>query len=90
MAAAQPALLKIQQAQRDRRLPRGAAEDLTEQALTADIINAAEQQQILVQKAARLEAIEVDVFDFDMMENALSENNNHSADAGQTGVSQAA
>jgi acyl-CoA dehydrogenase len=95
MAAAQPALLKIQQAQRDRRLPRGAAEDLTEQALAADIINAAEQQQILAQKSARLEAIEVDVFDFNMMENALSANNNQSAQvnpdgANPAGVSQAA
>lgn len=69
---AQPALAKIQAAQRARQLPKGAAEDLTEAALESGIISESEQQDILAQKAARLAAIEVDVFPFEMMENALA------------------
>lgn len=85
MNIAQPALTKIQKAQRARNLPRGAAEDLADMALEKDLINAEECEQIKAQKVARLEAIEVDVFPFEMMENAILQNNKKSA-----GVSRAA
>lgn len=75
MNKAQPALAKIKAAQRARTLPRMAAEDCAELALEQRIISATECEQVKAQKTARLEAIEVDVFPFDMMEKALDQNN---------------
>jgi len=72
VSAAQPIFAKIRSAQRDRILPRGNVEELAELACENAIISKDELLLIQQQQAARLAAIEVDVFPFEMMENALA------------------
>ena len=62
VSAAQPAIDRIQAAQRARQLPRGAAEELARAAAELGVISTAEAALIETAKAARLAAIEVDVF----------------------------
>jgi acyl-CoA dehydrogenase len=62
LAEAQPALAKIHAAQHARKLPRGEPESLAAEALRQGVIDAREAQRIERAYAARLEAIEVDVF----------------------------
>ena len=69
----QPVFAKIRSAQKDRILPRGNVEDLAELACKEAIISKTDLALVEQQKQARLAAIEVDVFPFEMMENALSE-----------------
>ncbi len=57
-----PILRKIGKAQKARELPRGAAEDLVDVALSKGVITEAEAAQVKAALAARLLAIEVDVF----------------------------
>jgi acyl-CoA dehydrogenase len=57
-----PILGKIAKAQKARELPRGATEELADAALTKGIITAEEATQVRAALAARLLAIEVDVF----------------------------
>jgi acyl-CoA dehydrogenase len=59
---AQPVLDRINAAQRRRELPRGTADELTDAALAKGVITADEARLIKAALAARLEAIEVDVF----------------------------
>lgn len=59
---AEPVLLKIQQAQKERRLPRGATEDMVAPAETQGIITQEEAELVNAARAARLQAIEVDTF----------------------------
>ncbi len=63
---AQPVLAKIAKAQKTRKLPRGSAEDLAAQAAEVNIITADELKLVNEQREARLAAIEVDVFPFDL------------------------
>jgi len=55
-------LAKIHTAQKDKRLPRGAAEDLAAEAAYKGVITREEANQVAAAATARLEAIEVDVF----------------------------
>ncbi|MES2684553.1 MAG: acyl-CoA dehydrogenase, partial [Pseudomonadota bacterium] len=59
---AQPILAKIHTAQKDRRLPRGPAEELAAEAAYKGVITREEANQVSAALAARLDAIEVDVF----------------------------
>ena len=59
---AQPILAKIHTAQKDKRLPRGNAEELAGEAAHKGVISREEANQVTAALAARLEAIEVDVF----------------------------
>ncbi len=63
---AQPALNKVTTAQKARKLPRGHAEEVAAAAAEAGIITAEELTLINEQREARLAAIEVDVFPFDI------------------------
>jgi acyl-CoA dehydrogenase len=60
--AAQPVLAKIHAAQKSRQLPRGTAEELAPDAASQGLISAEEAALVREALAARLEAIEVDVF----------------------------
>lgn len=71
---AQPVLLKIAHAQKARTLPRGHAEELAAQAAEAAVITQDELALVNQMREARLAAIEVDVFPFDLIENALKAN----------------
>lgn len=71
---AQPVFAKIRSAQKDRILPRGSVEDLAELACKEAVISKTDLALVQQQKQARLEAIEVDVFPFDMMEGAMQQN----------------
>lgn len=62
LAEAQGALAKIHAAQHARQLPRGAAEELAQEAVRLGVISAEEAARVARAYAARLEAIEVDVF----------------------------
>lgn len=59
---AMPAMAKITEAQKARKVPRGMAFDVVEQALAAGVINDTDAIQINAANAAAMEAIEVDVF----------------------------
>jgi acyl-CoA dehydrogenase len=59
---AQPAIGKIAAAQRRRELPKGNADEMADLAQSKGLISAAEATQVKASLAARLEAIEVDVF----------------------------
>ena len=59
---AQPIIAKIHSAQKDKRLPRGNPEELAADAAYKGIITREEANQIGAALAARLDAIEVDVF----------------------------
>lgn len=59
---AQPILAKIHTAQKDKRLPRGSAEELAAEAAYKGVISREEANQVAAALAARLDAIEVDVF----------------------------
>ncbi len=58
----QPILAKIHTAQKGRHLPHGAAEELAAEAAYKGIISREEANQVAAALAARLDAIEVDVF----------------------------
>ncbi|MDP3857855.1 MAG: acyl-CoA dehydrogenase [Stagnimonas sp.] len=58
----QPILAKIHEAQKARKLPRGQVEDLAGEAAHQGVISREEANQIAASLAARLDAIEVDVF----------------------------
>ena len=62
VSEAEPVLAKIHAAQKDKKLPRGAAEDLAQDAANQNLISAEEAALVRKATAARLEAIEVDVF----------------------------
>ena len=62
ISAIEPILNRITTAQKARTLPRGAAEDVVDAGVTQGIISADEAAQVNAAKAARLKAIEVDVF----------------------------
>lgn len=62
LSQAEPVLAKIHQAQKDRLLPRGRAEDLAQDAANKNLISGDEAALLRKASAARLEAIEVDVF----------------------------
>ncbi|WP_029919294.1 acyl-CoA dehydrogenase [Nevskia soli] len=62
LAQAEPVLAKIHAAQKNKQLPRGAAEELAQDAANQSIISAEEAALLRKASAARLEAIEVDVF----------------------------
>ena len=62
MAAAAPALAKISAAQAKRNLPRQAPDSLASLALEKGVINADDKAKVDAALAARLDAIEVDVF----------------------------
>ena len=59
---AEPILAKIHTAQKDKRLPRGSAEELAAEAAYKGVITREEANQVAAALAARLDAIEVDVF----------------------------
>lgn len=58
----QPILARIRAAQKARQLPRGAAEELAGEAARQGLISREEANQVAAASAARLDAIEVDVF----------------------------
>jgi acyl-CoA dehydrogenase len=62
LAQAEPVLAKIHQAQKDKLLPRGHAEELAQDAVNKNLISGDEAALLRKATAARLEAIEVDVF----------------------------
>lgn len=62
LAEAEPVLAKIHAAQKARQLPRGVPEEQAPAAAAAGLITAADAQLVQTAHAARLEAIEVDVF----------------------------
>ena len=62
VSEAEPILAKIHTAQKDRRLPRGNAEELAAEAAYKGVITREEANQVAAALAARLDAIEVDVF----------------------------
>ena len=59
---AEPIIAKIVTAQKDKRLPRGSAEELAAEAAYKGVITREEANQVAAAYAARLDAIEVDVF----------------------------
>ncbi|MDO9451652.1 MAG: acyl-CoA dehydrogenase [Stagnimonas sp.] len=59
---AEPILAKIHTAQKDKRLPRGPAEELAAEAAYKGVITREEANQVAAALTARLDAIEVDVF----------------------------
>jgi acyl-CoA dehydrogenase len=61
-AEAAPVLDRLRQASREGRLPKGAAEGLADQALTAGLIDAPQAALVREAAAARQDAIQVDVF----------------------------
>jgi len=63
---AQPVFAKIQAAQKARKLPRGHVEDVAQAAADAGIITTEELALVNEQREARLAAIEVDVFPFEL------------------------
>lgn len=75
LQAAAPAIGKIQAAQKRRELARGAPEQVAEAAFEGGLITAAERDLVIAQKQACLNAIEVDVFPFDIMGNIQQQNN---------------
>ena len=62
VSEAQPALDKIHAAQKTKQLPRGPAEELAPEAAHLGVISLDEANQVALALAARLAAIEVDVF----------------------------
>lgn len=62
---AEPVRNKIRNAQKQRKLPRGSAEDLVDAALDAGVITAGEHKTLSAARDACLAAIEVDVFTHD-------------------------
>src|SRR3546814_4676179 len=63
VSAAQPVYDRVVHAQRSKQLPRGPApEEIADAAVQAGIINVQEAQLLKDSQAARLEAIEVDVY----------------------------
>ena len=58
----QPILAQVHAAQKAKSLPRGSAEDLAGEAARKGVITLEEANQVAAAQAARLEAIEVDVF----------------------------
>lgn len=58
----QPILARVHQAQKAKTLPRGPAEELAGEAARKGVISREEANQVAAATAARLEAIEVDVF----------------------------
>jgi len=62
LSAIQPVLTKIQAAQKAKLLPRGAAEDYVQDAANKNLISAEDAAAVRKAVAARLEAIQVDVF----------------------------
>lgn len=62
LGQAAPAIAKIHEAQKQRRLPRGVPEDLAQDATNQGVITAEEAALVRKAYAARLDAIEVDVF----------------------------
>ncbi|HZR38020.1 MAG TPA: acyl-CoA dehydrogenase [Nevskia sp.] len=62
LAQAEPVLAKIHAAQKNKQLPRGHAEDLAQDAVNKNLISGEEAALLRRATAARLEAIEVDVF----------------------------
>jgi acyl-CoA dehydrogenase len=62
VSEAEPVLAKIHAAQKAGKLPRGAAEELSQDAVNRGLISAEEAALVRKAHAARLEAIEVDVF----------------------------
>src|SRR5690606_18024308 len=63
--AAEPVRNKIRNAQKQRKLPRGSAEDLVDAALDAGVITSGEHKALSDARDACLAAIEVDVFTHD-------------------------
>lgn len=59
---AAPIVEQIKAAQKDKRLPHGDPDSLAEAALEAGVIDAGQAEQLKAARAARLAAIEVDVF----------------------------
>lgn len=59
---AEPILAKIHSAQKDKRLPRGNPEEMASEAAYKGVISREEANQVAAALAARLDAIEVDVF----------------------------
>jgi acyl-CoA dehydrogenase len=57
-----PILAAIQEAQKAKLLPKGPAEELADEAAKLGIISSSEARQVVLAVAARLAAIEVDVF----------------------------
>ncbi len=62
VSEAQPILARIVTAQKDKCLPRGSAEELAAEAAYKGVITREEANQVAAALAARLDAIEVDVF----------------------------
>ncbi|MBV8062627.1 MAG: DUF1974 domain-containing protein, partial [Nevskia sp.] len=62
LAQAEPVLAKIHAAQKNKQLPRGSAEELAQDAANQNLISGEEAALLRKAAAARLEAIEVDVF----------------------------
>ncbi len=62
ISQAEPVLAKIHAAQKNQQLPRGHAEDLAQDAGNKNLISGDEAALLRKANAARLEAIEVDVF----------------------------
>lgn len=62
LSQAEPVLARIHAAQKARQLPRGNAEELTQDAVNKNLISAEDAALLRKATAARLEAIEVDVF----------------------------
>ncbi len=62
VSESEPTLEKIRTAQKDKRLPRGAAEELAAEAAYKGVISREEANRVAAALAARLDAIEVDVF----------------------------
>ena len=62
ISQAEPVLAKIHAAQKNKQLPRGHAEDLAQDAVNKNLISGDEAALLRKANAARLEAIEVDVF----------------------------
>ena len=65
LEAAAPAYAKIAKAQQQRKLPRGHAEELASQAVEKGVISAQDKELILAARAARLDAIQVDILSRD-------------------------
>ena len=62
LGEAQPVLNKLAVAQRQRKLPRGSAETVVDEAVKLNLISREEADRVTAAHAARLNAIEVDVF----------------------------
>jgi len=62
LAEADNAIGRVSKAQREKKLPRGAAADVAHKAAELGVISAQEARVVMDAQAARLEAIEVDVY----------------------------